>query len=261
MPNIRRLEHCRGLLFDLDGVFFVGRSAIPGAAETINFLKSRNIPRRYTTNTTTRSRKTLHAELRGMGLEIEEAEIITAPYAALLHLRRLGLPRTRLLLMEDTLGDFSEIPQDSADPEVIVMGDIGNRWNYDLLNELFRSIMNGAQMIALHKGRYWQVEDGLRMDIGAFIAGLEYVTGKQAEVIGKPSREFFELALADAALKPEETAMIGDDLENDIHGAQNAGMTGVLVRTGKFREEITANSSVIPDLIIDSIADLPTLLQ
>ncbi|MEW5874172.1 MAG: TIGR01458 family HAD-type hydrolase [Candidatus Zixiibacteriota bacterium] len=255
------LQSCRGFLFDLDGVFFVGRTAIPGAADAIRFLREHGIPRRYTTNTTTRSRATLHRELQGMGLTIDPEEIISAPQAAILHLRRLGSPVCRLLLDGDTLADFAEFRQSDRHPEVIVFGDIGNRWNYDLMNELFRAVMAGARMIALHKGRYWQVEDGLRMDIGAFVAGLEYVTGAAATVIGKPSREFFELALADAGLRADETAMIGDDLHNDVAGAQNAGLKGVLVRTGKYRDDLTLKSPVHPDLILDSIADLPALLR
>jgi len=255
------LRSCRGFLFDLDGVFFVGRAAIPGAADTIRFLREHGIPRRYTTNTTTRSRATLHRELLGMGLPIDPEEIISAPQAAILHLRRLGSPVCRLLLDGDTLADFAEFRQDDRHPEVIVLGDIGNRWNYDLMNELFRAAIAGARMIALHKGRYWQVEDGLRMDIGAFVAGLEYVTGAAATIIGKPSREFFELALADAGLRADETAMIGDDLDNDVAGAKAAGLKGVLVKTGKFRQDLILRSPVRPDLILDSIADLPALLR
>jgi len=106
------LRSCRGFLFDLDGVFFVGRAAIPGAADTIRFLREHGIPRRYTTNTTTRSRATLHRELLGMGLPIDPEEIISAPQAAILHLRRLGSPVCRLLLDGDTLADFAEFRQD-----------------------------------------------------------------------------------------------------------------------------------------------------
>ena len=114
-------------------------------------------------------------------------------------------------------------------------------------------------MLALHKGRYWQTETGLRMDIGAFVAGLEYVTGQSATVIGKPSPDFFTLVLQDLGLLPEQVAMVGDDIESDIGGAQAVGMKGVLVRTGKYRSETTAVSKIKPSLIIDSVADLPDL--
>jgi len=142
----------------------------------------------------------------------------------------------------------------------VIVGDVGKSWDYDLMNRVFRMVIGGAELVALHKGRYWQVEDGLRMDIGAFVAGLEYATGKQATVIGKPSAEFFHLALADMRLDPEAVAMIGDDIGGDVGGAQSVGMKGVLVRTGKYREDLVSGSGITPDMIVDSIADIPDLL-
>ena len=117
------------------------------------------------------------------------------------------------------------------------------------MNKVFGMVIRGAEMVALHKGRYWQMEDGLRMDIGAFVAGLEYVTGKSATVIGKPSESFFSLVLEDLGLGAGEVVMIGDDIINDIQGAQKAGMQAVLVKTGKYRPELVETSDVKPDLI------------
>lgn len=98
------------------------------------------------------------------------------------------------------------------------------------------------------------------MDIGAFVAGLEYVTGRQATVIGKPSGDFFQLAVRSLNLPPESVAMVGDDIETDVGGGQAAGLMGVLVRTGKYRPQAAAQSQVKPDAELDSIADLPRWL-
>ncbi len=255
------LSTVRGFLFDIDGVFCVGEQAIPGAAETLSFLISRHIPCRFTTNTTTRSLETMHAELAAMGLSLNRDDIFTAPHAAVKFLRNEGSPSIHLVLNSNTSSEFAEFPKDDRHPKYIVVGDIGDGWNYPLMNRLFAMVMDGASLLALHKGRYWQVAEGLRMDIGAFIAGLEYVTGKTAVVVGKPSESFFRLALDDLGLPPDEVVMVGDDLYNDIDGAQRAGLRAVLVRTGKFRAGITADSPVKPDLIIDSIAELPKLLR
>ncbi|MFZ1682983.1 MAG: TIGR01458 family HAD-type hydrolase [Candidatus Zixiibacteriota bacterium] len=255
------LKSARGFLFDLDGVFFVGSTPIPGGAEAIRFLKERNIPCRFTTNTTTRSQATLYAEIRAMRMPIEASEIFSAPQAAVRFLRTKGSCSCHFLLNDDTRRDFAEFTVNDRNPDYVVIGDIGERWNYPLLNSVFQMLMSGAEMLALHKGRYWQMPDGLKMDIGAFIAGLEFVSGKTAAVVGKPSKEFFHYALADMGVSPSEAVMIGDDLISDVGGAQNAGVKGVLVRTGKFREELVARSAIQPDLIIDSIADLPKYLQ
>ena len=161
-----------------------------------------------------------------------------------------------LVLADDPKKDFAEFTQTDTNPDYIVIGDIGKQWNYDLLNKIFNMVINGAEMIALHKGKFWQTEEGLQIDIGAFVAGLEYVTRQTATVIGKPSRTFFETALIDMGVKPGQAAMIGDDIDSDIGGAQAAGMKGILVKTGKYRQELVNKSNVKPDVVVDSISEL-----
>lgn len=245
-----------GLLFDLDGVLYISDNLIEGALETIDALKKHGVPCRFLTNTTTRSFDSLYEKIHTFGLNIDKPEVFSPPRIAARYLRKMGAPRCLLILEEDTAREFAEFPQDDRHPEVIVLGHYGNRWNYDLLNHLFHLVMDGAEMVALHKGRFWQTEDGLALDIGAFVAGLEHATGKQATVIGKPSPTFFRLALEDMGVEPVRAAMVGDDIINDIKGAQDAGMLGILVKTGKFRTDYIAKSNVKPDLILDSIKDL-----
>ena len=117
-------------------------------------------------------------------------------------------------------------------------------------------VRGGAEIVALHKGRYWQTEHGLQVDIGVFVAGLEYATGKPATVIGKPSATFFRMGLKDLGVDPESVVMVGDDIEADVGGAQRAGVRGVLVRTGKYRPDDLERSDLAPDAVITSIADL-----
>jgi HAD superfamily hydrolase (TIGR01458 family) len=250
----------RGLLFDLDGVLYVGDAAVPGAADALCEIKRRGLPCRFTTNTTTKSVGALHQKLLAMGLPIERSELFTVIDAAKSHLRSMGNPACWFLLSDDPLLDFSEFTKSSTAPDVIVVGDIGKRWSYGLMNTVFNMMIKGARLVALHKGRYWQVEDGLRMDIGAFVAGLEYTTGQTATVIGKPSEEFFRLALADLRLGAEDVIMVGDDIHNDIAGAQRAGIACVLVRTGKYRRELVEQSGIVPDVVVRSIVDIPNLL-
>jgi len=255
------LNEIKGFLCDLDGVLYVGDKPIEGAVAFVEHLQAAKIPCRFLTNTTTRSLDTLFEKVQRLGLPIEKSELVTPPKIAAEHLRRMGQPRCLLIMEDDTKKDLAGIPTDENDPEVIVIGHYANRWNYDLLNRLFHMIMNGTQLVALHKGRYWQTERGLTLDIGAFVTALEYATGTQATVIGKPSQTFFELALADLGLPAEKVAMIGDDINSDIGGAQRAGLRGILVRTGKYRAELVEQSLVTPDLVIDSIALLKTMLH
>ena len=120
--------------------------------------------------------------------------------------------------------------------------------------------MNGAKLVAIHKNRFWQTEHGLPMDIGGFIDALEYASGVRATIIGKPSADFFRAAMDDMQLEADEVGMIGDDIDADIGGAQQSGILGILVRTGKFRQSYADASPIRPDAVLDSVRDLPALL-
>ena len=250
------LSGIRGLLTDMDGVWFVGDTPLPGAAEALARLRARNLSLRFVTNTTTRTAAQLSAKMRAMGLEVPPGEFVTTPVATARWLRAQGITSVRLVVADSVRGVFDGF-HESREPEAVVVGDVGTAFGYDLMQDLFRTLMAGARLVAMHKGRYWQVEDGLRMDIGAFVAGLEYATGRPATVIGKPSAEMFHAALATIALPADEVVMIGDDADMDVAGAQRAGVRGVLVKTGKYREEMFRRSGVKPDLVLDSIASLP----
>lgn len=252
--------NAKGLLLDLNGVFYEDNQLLPGAVETLQVLSRRGIPCRFTTNTTTKTRRSLSEHLQGLGLAIQEHEILSPPQAAVLYLRRKKHKRCHLLMADDLKNEFREFTQDHTRPEAIVIGDIGERWNYPVMNHLFEMIMYGAELVALHRGRYWQTENKLRLDIGAFVAGLEYATGKPATVIGKPSPTFFQMAVEELGVPAERVVMIGDDIEMDVGGAQAAGLRGALVATGKYRAELVAASGIRADALLPSIADLPGYL-
>lgn len=250
----------KGILFDLDGVLYVGSRAIDGAVEAVAQIQASGLPCRFVTNTSTLSLASLQQKINALGFSVQQEEIISAPQAALLYLRRQQNPLCRLLLADDVRQDFAEFRQSDTAAEYIVVGDIGDGWSYRLLNEVFNCLMNGAKLIAIHKNRFWQTEHGLQMDIGGFVHGLEYASNCQAMIIGKPSTDFYQIALDDMRLSPADVAMIGDDVDADVGGGQLAGLKGVLVRTGKYRPAYVDASAVTPDLTLDSVADLPAVL-
>ncbi len=250
----------RGLLLDLDGVFYVGSQLIDGALEAIDFLERAQIPHLYLTNTTTRSLGELEEKLHRLGLPVDRSRILSAPLAARRWLEQQGIQRCRLLVREGVKIDFAGLAEDGDTPQAVVVGDIGSAWSYELLNASFRDLVNGARLVALHKNRYWQAEDGLRLDIGAFVAALEYAADTQAVIMGKPSPDFFATALEMLGLPTQAVAMIGDDIESDVGGAKACGIMGVLVKTGKYRPELAARTGITPDLTLDSIAELPRWL-
>ncbi len=255
------LSSIKGILFDLDGVLYVGSKAIEGAVATIGKIRASGILCRFVTNTSTLSLISLQQKINALGFSIPTNEIISAPQATLLYLKRQHDPVCRFLLAEDVKKDFKEFRQSDTAADYILVGDIGNAWSYQLLNEIFNCLVNGAKLIAIHKNRFWQTEYGLQMDIGGFIEGLEYASGVKAMIIGKPSADFFQIVLDDIGLRPGEVAIIGDDIDADVGGGQQAGLKGILVKTGKYRQSYTEASTVKPDLIIDSIINLHSELH
>jgi HAD superfamily hydrolase (TIGR01458 family) len=251
-----RFKNTKAFLFDLDGTLHIGNKVIDGAIETIKFIKEKNFPCRFVTNTTTKTLSDLHQQMTDIGLPVLKEELINTTKVAIQYLRKYDKPKCYFVLNEEVKKDFSEFIEDTLNPDFIIIGDIDDKWNYTLLNKLFNMIMNGSKLIALHKGRFWQTEEGLKIDIGAFITGLEYTTGKEATVLGKPTRDFFKFAIDGLGIQPGNIAMVGDDINNDVAGAQGLGMFGILVKTGKFRQDYINRSGIKPDLIIDSIKEI-----
>ncbi|XDD52106.1 TIGR01458 family HAD-type hydrolase [Leptospira sp. WS92.C1] len=251
----------RGVLLDLDGVIHTGNRILPGAKEAVEFLKKNRIPFLFVTNTTTKSRNGIATFLKTIDLEVEEERILNAPRAAREFLIRIGNPKTFLVINEETKKDLAGIVSYKEKPDVILIGDIGQEWNYQIMNDLFQMVKNGARLIALHKGKFWQTESELQLDIGAFVTGIEFATGTVAELIGKPSPAFFQAALKTLSLNASDCVMIGDDIDSDVGGAQACGITGILVKTGKYKKENVDMSSIQPDEIWENLGSLIPFLQ
>jgi HAD superfamily hydrolase (TIGR01458 family) len=261
LPRSTPLANLAGVLLDLDGVLYVGNQVVVGAIEALELIRRADIPLRFITNTSTQSRQSLLRKLVTLGFTAHERELFSAPQAAVRYLRQFPHGTCHLLLEPDVRRDFTEFRQVALnEADVIILGDIGEAWTYELLNSVFNRLVAGARLVVIHRNRFWQTESGLKMDIGGFVAALEYCSGAKATVIGKPSEEFFRLVLEDLGQTPASVMVVGDDIESDVGGGQQAGLRGVLVRTGKYREAQVAASPVKPDYVIDSIQDLPALL-
>jgi len=256
------MKDVSGFLIDLDGVLYVGNGAIEGAREAVEFLRDRGYIFRFVSNTTRRSRKTIAERLSAMGFEIPESYIFTPPLAAVAYIKKSGKNRCYLLTTGDVYQDFEQgCSIDNPYPiDHVIVGDAGDRITYYNLNSAFRHIMQGADLIALENDRFWMAEDGLSLSAGPFIRALEFATNKKATIVGKPSKTFFELALRDMGLGAGQVAMIGDDIITDIGGARSMGMQGILVRTGKYREDAVETTGIKPDYLIDSIGQLQNIV-
>ena len=250
-----------GLLLDIDGVLAVSWEALPGAVETLARLRERRLPFRLITNTTTQTRAALSDTLVRAGFDVTSDEIVTAVNATAVYLRTHHPDaRTFVLSDGDAARDLEGVElADVDDADVIVIGGGCDDFTYGTLNRVFRRLMDGASLIGMHRNLYWRTSEGLDLDGGAYIAGLEEAAGMKATICGKPAPAFFESALSMLGVTADRAAMVGDDIVNDVLGAQAAGISGVLVRTGKFMDSDLQKGE--PDHVLDSIAGVIGLLE
>lgn len=261
--RLKFMSDIRGVLIDLDGVMYTGRTPVPGAREAISILEERGFSYRFLSNTTRNCRHTIAQKLALMGLPIPESLIFTPAVAASRYLKNSGRHNYRFLITGDVIRDFpkNERKSQQQKTDLVIIGDAGDEFTYANLNGAFRDLVDGADLIALERDQYWMTSEGLSLSAGPFVTALESATGKKALLMGKPSRAFFDLALGDMGLEARDAVMIGDDIATDVGGAQEAGLRGVLVRTGKYREDIAKKSAIRPDMVLDSIADIEKVVE
>jgi HAD superfamily hydrolase (TIGR01458 family) len=246
-----------GLLLDLDGVVYVRGAPLPGALASIARLRAAGVPFRFVTNTTRKPRRRILADLAAMGLALAPEDLFTPASLAREALIRRGA-RPCLLIHPDLAEDFAGLEEGD---DVVVLGDAGAYFTYERLNRAFRLIHGGADFWALARNRNFLDGDGaLSLDLGGFVAALEYASGRQARIFGKPAPDFFRLAVAALGLAPERVLMVGDDAEADVGGAMAAGLCGALVRTGKYQPGQEARLPLPPDVFAEDLPEVVALL-
>lgn len=255
-------ESPRGILFDIDGVFFVGDTAVPGGADVIAWADAAGIPYLFVTNTTSHPRSYLAAKLARLGVHADPARILTPAIAAHEWLTVQGLTPVALFVPEATAAEFGELERVPPDAErgaaAVVVGDLGEAWDFATLNRAFRLLTAEPRpaLVALGMARFWKDVDGITLDNGPFVQALAFASGTDPVITGKPSADFFAAAAHRLGLDASDIVMVGDDVRSDVGGAQDAGMRGVLVRTGKF-QPADLERGITPDAVLDSVADLP----
>jgi HAD superfamily hydrolase (TIGR01458 family) len=245
-------------LIDLDGVLYVGKNPVPGVRECLEKVEESGYGIRFVSNSTRRCRGSVAMRLKGLGYDIPANRIFTPSLRAIEFMKNTERDRCFILTAGDVFRDFEDakIRLSEEDVDYVVVGDAGNGFTFERLNQALRLILDGADILALEMDRYWKEPEGLVLSAGPYVAALEYASGKKAELMGKPSPEFFQMALNDLEVGPKDAAMVGDDILTDVLGAQKMGMQGILVKTGKYREDLAASSGVLPDLVLESLAGL-----
>lgn len=238
----------RGVLLDLSGVLYIGDKPVPGATGAVKRLAGAGVPVRYITNTTRSTRQMILHRLTRIGFDIAAEDIFTAPIASRQYVETNNLIPF-LLIHPNLEPEFCDM---RGEPNAVLVGDAGDRFTYSNMNNAFRYLLDGATLLAMGINRYFNEGNRFSLDAGPFVHALEYASGTKALVLGKPSLEFYSTAVKSLGCGPEDAVMVGDDVEADVIGAVNAGLNGILVRTGKFiqgdEKKIKTNALCVADI-------------
>lgn len=248
------------LLIDLDGVLRLGKTIAPYAEEFLSFIKSSDINACVLSNATLSTSTDVKDFFRQNGIVLE-IPVMTASDVAAVYCRE-RYKKVSVFCSENVKAIFAGMIDDQ-NPEAIVIGDYGKKWDFETLNGIFKKVLAGADLIAMQKNRYWKTaEDGLLMDAGSFVAAIEYATNKEAILIGKPSPLYFHSALHMLGYQTDQKfIMLGDDLETDIRGANELSASTILIYTGKTEYPLAQGSSIKPNYEARDLKDVMTILQ
>ena len=257
---MNKITGVKGLLIDLEGVLYSDHNLIPGSIEVIKELKKNSLKLRFLTNTTTAPRKIIFNKLNDFGFDIEEKEIFTPIIATKNYLRDNRVKRIALITNIEIIEEFNDYEITQKNPEAVIMGDIYKNFKWDILDRIFKLVyIQNSALIALHQNKYSMRDGEVSLDLGPFVKAIEYSSGKKSILMGKPEKNFFNLAVKDLNINNENILMIGDDISSDIEGSINANLKAIQVKTGKFQEK-DLKYPTQPNYRLNSITELPKLL-
>lgn len=258
------MDDVAGVLLDIDGVLVDDWEPIDGAADAVARLRDAGLPLSFLTNTTTKSQTQVVQALRDAGIDVDDDEVTTAAVATARHLAEHH-PGARCLVINDGDGtdDLGDVELVERDAEVVVIGSAGHdAFTWDRCNAALASLLdNGAALVGMHRSLKWRSAGRWQLDGGAYLHAFEAAAGVAATVLGKPAAAVFTGTADQLGVPPEACVMVGDSVVGDVLAAQDAGLRGVLVRTGGYREQDVEDADGEPDEVIDSIVDLPALLE
>ena len=254
------LSTISGVILDMDGVLWRGDQILPGVAAFFDFLRARGLTFVLATNNSSKAPIDYVAKLAGMGIGGVVAEQIVTSGTATVDYLQTRYPAGTVIHVLGGDGLKALVAGAGfvlSDEAAIVVAGIDIHLTYDKLKRAALLIRRGADFIGTNADASIPVADGLAPGSGSILAALRTATDVEPLVIGKPGKPMFEAARHALGTLPEATLMIGDRLNTDIHGAQQAGLKAALVLTGVATRSDVENGVVKPDGVYD---DVPALM-
>jgi NagD protein len=252
-----------GFLIDMDGVLYRGPEKITGADRILIEQRDRDIPFRFLTNNSQRTRLDMVARLVRLGLDVEEQHVFTSAMATAQFLAHQKPGGTAYVIGEGGL--LTALHQHGYavvdhEPDFVVVGE-GRTFNLEMVEAAVRMILKGAKLIATNLDPNCPTQNGLRPGCGAMVAMLETAAGVKAFSVGKPSPVMMRAARKELGLTTDETSMIGDTMETDILGGVQLGFHTILVLSGGTKLEDLPRYAYGPELVVESLGELAELMD
>jgi len=247
-----------GFLIDMDGVIYRGGQLIPGADRFINELRKADVPFRFLTNNSQRTRRDVATRLQRLGIDVEPEHVYTCALATARYLAGQKPGGTAYVIGEGGLltalheNGYAVVDKD---PDYVVVGE-GRILTFEMVETALKLILGGAKLIATNLDPNCPTESGMRPGCGATVAMLEAAAGVKAFSVGKPSPVMLRGARKELGLTTDQTVVIGDTMETDILGGVQLGFKTILVLSGGTRREDLTRYAYRPDKVVESIADL-----
>jgi len=258
------LRLIKGILSDIDGTLYFKGAPVPGTIEALEMLRGKGIKFLFFTNTDSKTPKNVYKSLIEYGFEVKESEIYTPITALKEFLTDKTDAKLYLVTTEEVKEEFQEFHhiRGTEIPDYVIVGDFRDNWDVNRLNEAFRHVIrHKAKLLGTQGNKYYLDVNGEPViDTGSFVHMIGNAANVKPMIFGKPSKEYFLQALKKLNISANDTIVVGDDIETDILGAQNANLRGILVKTGKGKFYNSSEGSIIPYKVIDSFSSLTELV-
>ena len=259
-----KLTSVRAFAFDLDGTIYLQGTPLPGALELLAALRQAGIPYLFVTNNSSATSDAYLKKLASMGLEPDRSQTLTSNDVAVSHLREQGFRRPYLLATDAVRAEYAQndLQHDEADPDSVLLT-FDTTLDFEKLTLASRFIAAGLPYLATHPDVTCPVPGGFLPDTGSFIELFAAATGREPEILGKPSGFMAAAIRARLGIEAERAgspapvriAFVGDRLYTDVRMANEHGFTAVLTLTGETTHG-DHGSSYAPDLVVRDLYEL-----